>query len=202
MKSKWFLLVWYFISCHALAGQCKALIDNMEDMGQLKQVLYCLDSAPVNSDSIRGIQTPPFVGEITQEGYKFQLQSCRREYKQVKCTAFITNLNSKIEKPKFSPFGIVGQTTSFFDEYAEEHGATLLKIGNSKLAVEGKSEDLYLLKKFMPKDVPMKVVVSFNNIPANVSQVAALNISFNYRENNGQHANKVVTFTSIGIDNK
>lgn len=202
------LLLLFLLFCGsvpAMAGECTALIEQMENMGELKKILHCLDNK-----TTRSVRTEPqpfqhaqIKTKLTVERYLFEVEHCVRYGETLTCTVIITNKNKTVYSPDYREFGIYTPDSKFYDEFGNEHGATVAQMGKEVIEAQGPSnrknfKDGYL-EKYMPLGIPMKLTISFADIGQSATTVMALNIRFSHRKGKDL-TSTVVTLEGIVIE--
>lgn len=205
MIKRLFVLLLLSASFSSGAGPCAKLIDKMENMGELKAILRCLDK---HTEVSQTPQPHPFQkanikSSLMLEGYRFELESCFRKQNNVTCSLVITNKNKTVYPPDYREFGIYTADSNFFDEYGQEYPATSATMGKVVVESQGPSnrkdfQDGYL-EKYMPIGIPMRLQITFAKVRRDATTVLALNIRFSHREGKSL-ASKFVTLESIGIN--
>ncbi|MCJ8270161.1 MAG: hypothetical protein MJK04_12255 [Psychrosphaera sp.] len=175
-------------SFSTMAGQCATLIDQMENMGQLKKILRCLDNKVANTTSAepKPFQRSKIKTKITTQRYLFEVEHCLRKASNVTCTLILTNKNKTIYSPDYREFGIYTADSNFFDEYGNEYNASQARMGKVVVEAQGPSnrksfKDGYL-EKYMSLGIPMKLTMTFADVGNLATTVMALNIKFSYRD--------------------
>ena len=189
----------------ALAGQCATLIDQMQNMGELKKILRCLDNKPAHSinHKARAFQKATIKTKVTTQRYLFEVEHCVRQANALACTVIITNKNKSVYSPDYREFGIYAIDSHLFDEFGNEYNAIKAQMGKVIVESQGPSnrknfKDGYL-EKYMPLGVPMKLSMTFSDIEKSATTVMALNIKFSYRDGKDLASN-YVTLEGIAID--
>lgn len=188
-----------------LSSDCGRLIDKMENVGELKEILHCLDNKTVNSTTAKPqpFQKGNIKAKLISAGYQYEVEYCSRTNNQLACSVVITNKNKSIYSPDYREFGIYTADTNFFDEYGNEYAATKGQMGKVTVESNGPSnrknfKDGYL-EKYMPLGVPMRLTITFTGVAHTTTTVMALNIRFSYRDGKNL-ASKYVTLENIGIN--
>lgn len=199
-----FLLLILSSTFSTLAGECSTLINQMENMGELKKILHCLDNKSANSTPVepKPFQRTQIKTALTVERYLFEVEHCLRNNSELTCTVIITNKNKTVYSPDYREFGIYTASSHFFDEFGNEYNATKARMGKVIVEAQGPSnrnnfKDGYL-EKYMPLGIPMKLAMTFTGINHSTTTVMALNIKFSYR-NKKDLAAKYVTLEGIVI---
>jgi len=200
------LLILFLIpSFTANSSECASLIDNMENIGELKIILHCLDNkAPsTNAANPKPFQKRAIAAKLIAAGYQYEVEHCSRKNKEVKCNLIITNKNKTIYSPDYREFGIYTANTNFFDEYGQEYSATKGQMG--KVVVESKGpsnrknfKDGYI-EKYMPLGIPMRLTLTFTDVDLATTTAMAINIKFSYRDGKNL-ASTYVTLENIAIN--
>lgn len=192
-------------SFSAMAGQCATLIDQMENMGELKKILRCLDNKAANTTppEPKPFQQSKIKTKITTQRYLFEAQHCLRKASNVTCTLILTNKNKTIYSPDYREFGIYTADSNFFDEYGNEYNASQAQMGKVVVEAQGPSNrksfrDGYL-EKYMSLGIPMKLTITFGDVGNLATTVMALNIKFSYRDGKTL-ASSYVTLEGIVIE--
>jgi hypothetical protein len=116
----YFLFIVFDDGDEAKAGQCQALIDQMENMGELKKILRCLDNNTANAASPKPkpFQRSTIKTKQIVEGYLFEVEHCARSTGDTACTLVLTNKNKQIYSPDYREFGILPPTATFLTNTA------------------------------------------------------------------------------------
>ena len=192
-------------SFSATAGQCKTLIDQMENMGELKKILRCLDNKTANTTQAepKPFQRSTIKTKQIVEGYLFEVEHCARSTSNMACTLVLTNKNKQIYSPDYREFGIFTADSNFFDEYGNEYNAISAQMGKIKVESQGpsnrKNYKTGYLEKYMSLGIPMKLIITFGDVSPSSTTVMALNIKFSHRKGK-ELASTYITLEGIVID--
>jgi hypothetical protein len=203
MKRIVFLLLIVNCSFSSVAGECAGLINAMENMGELKKILHCLDNKSSRTvDMPRSFQKSAIKTKITIHRYLFEVEQCARRADNVVCSLIITNKNKTIYPPDYREFGIYTADSNFFDEFGHEYTAIEAKMGKVKVESQGPSnrknfKDGYL-EKYMSLGIPMRLTMTFAQVGEAATTVLALNIRFSHRDGK-ELSSKFVTLEGIVI---
>lgn len=194
------LSTWSF---NVYSNDCGPLIDKMNNIGELKKILYCLNNGN-NAPRAQAVafQQAAVKSKQTLVRYLFEVEHCNRDNTQVSCSVVITNKNKTVYSPDYREFGIYIADSHFFDEYGQEFNATQGTMGTITVEAQGPSnrknfKDGYL-EKYMPIGIPMRLKITFDSIDSDTTTVMALNIRFSHRDGKDL-ASKFVTLEGISI---
>lgn len=99
-------------------------------------------------------------------GIKFEVQDCQRQAKKVTCGGLITSTEKDLGDVRLSVNS--GSMTRMIDSSGNEYTASIGKIGNK--------ESREVVNSKLTKDVPMKMIVVFADVPSDVKDIASLEI--------------------------
>jgi hypothetical protein len=193
------------------AGQCASQINQMENIGELKKILHCLDQQARDPATVnpRSFVKSTVKTKSTVERYLFEAEYCRRTNTsthtnagEVSCAVVLTNKGKTVYSPDLRQFGIYTADSHFYDEYGHEYSALTSQMGKVVIEAQGQSnrknfKDGYL-EKYMPLGIPMRLILTFSDVTSETTTVMALNIKFSYRDKKGLGAS-FVTLEGIAI---
>ena len=125
----------------------------------------------------REIQSVHEVGDL-----KFELQGCQRSGKKVTCSAWATNL----KRDYGYSFSLYERRTRLVDTSGEQYLSSSTQPSSTSLV----------------KDVPLKISVTFKDVPTSIQDIALFEISWNGSGGDygtGQLRNIKITESKIGI---
>lgn len=189
----------------AWSQQCASLIDAMDNIGQLKTILHCLDDAIANhrrNGVVKPLQHDTIKAQKLLAGYRFEVEHCSRTQAGFQCAVIITNRNKSVYSPDYREFGIYTADSHFYNEYGEQFQAIRGQMGQDIVDANGPSnrknfKDGYL-EKYMPIGVPIRLVLRFSEISRKTQTVLALNIRFSHRDGKDL-SSKYVTLEGIAV---
>ncbi|GCL36829.1 hypothetical protein SR1949_19350 [Sphaerospermopsis reniformis] len=126
---------------------------------------------------------------VEKENFTVSLKSCDRSGKIIKCHLLLTS------KKKFDirVYGRSGNypTSRIFDSFGNEYNAASVKIGNT--------ENADWVDKQLLEGIPTKLMLTFNEIPPEVKEIAVLDIrsTSNYANTDNTEFRNIVIFNRV-----
>ncbi len=114
---------------------------------------------------------------VEKENFTVSLKSCDRSVKIIKCNLLLTS------KKKLN-IQVNGRYSRIFDRVGNEYNAASVQVGNT--------EDYYRVNKQFLEGIPTKLILTFNEIPPEVKEIAVLDISYDYYGDNIEFRNIVI----------
>jgi hypothetical protein len=123
---------------------------------------------------------------VEKEDFTVSLKSCDRSGKIIKCHLLLTG------KKKFDirVYGSSGPSR-IFDSFGNEYNAASVKIGNT--------ENADFVNKQLLEGIPTKLMLTFNEIPPEVKEIAVLDIRYfsNYAPTDNTEFRNIVIFNRV-----
>ena len=133
--------------------------------GHEETAVSLLDTVPKTQES--------YIDKVESDDWRFELRNCQLQGNTVNCSLFVTSKALDRELTIYT--GNYSQGSRMFDGEGNEYSADNIKIANKA----GKS-----VSHLMVVDRSIPVSLSFNDVPADISEIALLEISrrINYKQ--------------------
>lgn len=127
---------------------------------------------------------------VENDDFRFELQGCQRSGAKVKCNFLITNLADVDRQLWFTANYSSSHFSRMIDLSGNEYKATLSQLG------QGEGSGSYVEVKLI-RGIPMKGILSFENIPQQASKLAVLEVAYGFYKGSGVYRN--IQLRDVGI---